>query len=213
MNSEVDKYLDKLKKWQTELTRLRDLLVDLGLTEEYKWMHPCYTYNEANILLIHEFKDYCAILFFKGALLNDSNNILVQQTENTQSARQIRFTNISEIEDLKSTIKAYIFEAIEVEKAGLKIKKKQTSEFEIAEELKLKFKENSDFESAFKNLTEGRQRGYFLHFSQPKQTKTRISRIEKNIERIFNGFGLNDCVCGFSKRMPNCDGSHNQLKK
>jgi uncharacterized protein YdeI (YjbR/CyaY-like superfamily) len=176
-------------------------------------MHPCYTYNEANILLIHEFKDYCAILFFKGALLNDSDNILVQQTENTQSARQIRFTNISEIEDLKSTIKAYIFEAIEVEKAGLKIKKKQTSEFEIAEELKLKFKENSDFESAFKNLTEGRQRGYFLHFSQPKQTKTRISRIEKNIERIFNGFGLNDCVCGFSKRMPNCDGSHNQLKK
>jgi uncharacterized protein YdeI (YjbR/CyaY-like superfamily) len=213
MNPEVEKYLDNLNKWQKELTRLRDLISDCGLTEEYKWMHPCYTYKEANIVLIHEFKDYCAILFIKGALLNDSKSILVQQTENTQSARQIRFTNISEIEGLDSTIKEYIYEAIEVENSGLKVKKKKTSDFEIAEELELKFKANSDFEIAFKNLTEGRQRGYLLHFSQPKQAKTRISRIEKNTERIFDGFGLNDCVCGLSKRLPNCDGSHNQLKK
>tara|TARA_R110002049_G_scaffold144782_2_gene307040 strand:+ start:88 stop:729 length:642 start_codon:yes stop_codon:yes gene_type:complete len=213
MNSKVDKYLDNLNKWQKELTKLRNLITDCGLTEEYKWMHPCYTYKGVNIVLIHEFKDYCAILFHKGALLNDSKNILVQQTENTQSARQIRFSDISKIEDLKSTIKEYIYEAIEVEKAGLKVKKKKTSDFEIVEELKLKFKENSDFENAFKNLTEGRQRGYLLHFYQPKQAKTRISRIKKNTERIFEGYGLNDCTCGLSKRKPNCDGSHKQLKK
>ena len=175
-------------------------------------MHPCYTYKEKNILILGNFKDYCAINFFKGALLNDSKNILVQQTENTQSARQIRFKDISEIENLKSTLKAYIHEAIEVEKAGLKVKKKKTTDFEMPEELKQKFVENPDFKNAFKNLTEGRQRGYLLHFAQPKQSKTRTSRIEKNSKRIFNGYGLNDCVCGLSKRKPNCDGSHKQLK-
>ena len=211
MNHKVDKYLENLSKWQKELTRLRELIVDCGLTEEYKWMHPCYTYKEKNIAVLGEFKDYCAINFFKGALLNDSKNILVQQTKNTQSARQIRFKDISEIEGLKSIIKDYVYEAIEVEKAGLKVKKKKTTDFEMAEELKQKFVENPDFKNAFKNLTEGRQRGYLLHFAQPKQSKTRTSRIEKNSERIFNGYGLNDCVCGLSKRKPNCDGSHKQL--
>lgn len=213
MNPKVDKYLEHLNKWQKELSYLRELILDCGLTEEYKWMHPCYTYQEANILLIHEFKDYCAILFHKGALLNDAKKILIQQTKNTQSARQIRFTDVSEIEELKETIKAYIYEAIEVEKAGLEIEKKKTADFEVVEELKLKFKENPDFESAFKNLTEGRQRGYLLHFSQSKQAKTRISRIEKNAKRIFRGYGLHDCTCGLSKRKPNCDGSHKQLEK
>lgn len=213
MNSEVDKYLDNLNKWKKELTRLRELIADCGLTEDFKWMHPCYTYNKKNILLIHGFKEYFAILFNKGALLSDPKNMLVQQTENTQSARQIRFTDISEIEEFKPTIKEYIYEAIEVEKAGVKIKMKKTSDYEIPKELKQKFKVNSDFESAFKNLTEGRKRGYLLHFSQPKQAKTRISRIEKNTKRILNGKGLNDCVCGLSKRMPNCDGSHKQLEK
>tara|TARA_R110002049_G_scaffold993_11_gene7300 strand:- start:86123 stop:86764 length:642 start_codon:yes stop_codon:yes gene_type:complete len=212
MNPEVDTYLDNLDKWQKELTRLRQIIATCGLTEAYKWMHPCYTYNKKNVLLIHEFKDYCAILFHKGALLHDSNTILVQQTESTQSARQIRFTDISEIEKLEPVIKAYIFEAIEVEKAGLKIKKKKTSDFEIPKELKQKFKENPDLENAFKNLTEGRQRGYLLHFSKPKQSKTRTSRIIENTDRIFKGKGLNDCICGLSKRLPNCDGSHKQLE-
>lgn len=213
MNEDVNKYINGLEKWQAELIKLREIILDCGLKEEYKWMHPCYTYKESNILLIHEFKNYCAILFHKGVLLNDPKNILVQQTINTQSARQIRFTDITEIENLKLTIKEYIFEAIEVEKTGLKVKKKKTSEFEIPEELIDIFNERPEFKKAFKNLTEGRQRGYLLHFSKPKQSKTRRSQVEKNIERILDGYGLNDCTCGLSKRKPNCDGSHKQLKK
>jgi uncharacterized protein YdeI (YjbR/CyaY-like superfamily) len=208
MNKEIEKYLNGLKKWHDELSRLRKIILDCGLKEEYKWMHPCYTYKGKNIVLLHEFKDYCAILFHKGALLKDSKKILVQQTENVQSARQIRFRDTSEIGDLETTIKDYIKEAIEVEKSGLKIKKKETSDFEMPKELDQKFEENPELEKAFKNLTAGRQRGYLLHFAKPKKTKSRISRIEKNIERILNGKGLNDCVCGKSKRMPNCDGSH-----
>jgi uncharacterized protein YdeI (YjbR/CyaY-like superfamily) len=213
MNTEVDKYLDQLKKWQQEVTSLREIIIDCGLSEEFKWMHPCYTYKGSNIVLIHEFKDYCAILFHKGALLSDEKDILVQQTKNTQSARQIRFTNLSEIEDLENDIREYIYEAIEVEKAGLEVKKKKTSDFELVEELEMKFQENADFEKAFKNLSGGRQRGYLLHFSQAKQSATRRSRIEKNSERIMQGYGLNDCICGLSKRKPNCDGSHRQLEK
>ena len=213
MNIKVDTFLENLNNWQAELKRLRQIINSCGLVEDFKWMHPCYTYNKKNVLLIHGFKEYCAILFNKGALLTDPRNILIQQTENTQFARQIRFTNVAEIEELKSTIKEYIYEAIEVEKLGLKVKKKKTSDYEMPEELKQMFKVNSDFEYAFKNLTEGRKRGYLLHFSQPKQAKTRISRIEKNTKRIFNRKGLHDCVCGLSKRMPNCDGSHKQLEK
>ncbi len=213
MNEEVNKYLNGLKKWKTELTKLREIILECGLKEEFKWMHPCYTENEKNIVLIHEFKDYCAILFHKGVLLKDPENILVQQTENVQSARQIRFTDLPEIEELKPTIKEYIEEAIEIEKSGKKIEKKKTSEFNTPRELEQKFEENPDFKKAFKNLTAGRQRGYLLHFDKPKQSKTKTSRIEKNMERIMDGYGLNDCVCGLSNRMPNCDGSHKQLEK
>ena len=208
MNAKVDTFLANLKTWQEELTRLRELILDCGLTEDFKWMHPCYTYNGKNVILIHGFKDYCALLFNKGALLSDEKGILVQQTENTQSARQLRFTNLNDIEKQKSVIKSYIFEAIEVEKMGLKVKMKTTSEFETPDELEQIFETNSSFKNAFYKLSEGRQRGYLLHFTKPKQSKTRISRIEKNIKRIIDGYGLNDCTCGLSKRKPNCDGSH-----
>ena len=213
MNKDVDNFLSNLDKWHDELKRLREIILDCGLNEDFKWMHPCYTFNGKNIVLIHGFKDYCAILFYKGALLKDPKNILIRQTENTQSARQIRFTNVSEIQNLESTIRDYVLEAIEIEKAGLKVKMKKTSDYEVPRELDQKFTESPRLKKAFKNLTPGRQKGYLLHFSQPLQAKTRISRIEKNTERILNGKGLNDCVCGLSKRMPNCDGSHKQLEE
>jgi uncharacterized protein YdeI (YjbR/CyaY-like superfamily) len=213
MNPKVDEFLSKANQWQKEMEKLRGLVLDCGLSEELKWGVPCYTYKKANILIIHGFKEYCALNFFKGALLKDTLKILIQQTENVQATRQIRITNFGEIGKMTATIKAYVFEAIEIEKAGLKVKKKQTSDFEIPEELEIKFKEDSDFENAFKNLTEGRKRGYLLHFAQPKQSNTRISRIEKNIDRIIDGYGLNDCTCGLSKRKPNCDGSHRELEK
>ena len=210
MNEKVDVYLNNLDQWKEELTKLREIILDCGLTEDFKWMHPCYTINGKNVLLIHGFKDYCALLFNKGALLKDPVNILIQQTENTQSARQIRFTNITEIEKQEAVLKAYILEAIVIEKSGLKINRKKTSDFDVPEELNKKFEENSNFKKAFNQLSPGRQRGYLLHFSQPKQSKTRISRIEKTIYRVLEGKGLNDCTCGLSKRMPNCDGSHRQ---
>lgn len=211
MNTKVDKFLDKVDKWQNELVKLREIILKTGLTEEFKWMHPCYTFNKCNVVLIHEFKDYCAILFHKGVLLKDKKKILVQQTENVQSARQLRFTNIKEIEKLEKTIKEYIFEAIEIEKAGLIVELKKTSDYEMPEELETIFEKDWEFKMAFKNLTPGRQRGYLLHFSQAKQSQTRETRIEKNMERIFMGKGLHDCICGHSKRMPNCDGSHNKI--
>lgn len=213
MKKEVEKYLNGLKKWQEELTSLREIIVDCRLNEDFKWMHPSYSDNGKNILLIHEFKDYCAILFQKGALLKDPKNILVQQTESTQSSRQIRFTSTEQIIDLEKTIKKYIREAVEIEKSGKKVAKKKTSDYESLEELTWKFSEYPNFEKAFNKLTAGRQRGYLLYFSKPKQSKTKSLRIEKNIERIMDGYGLNDCVCGLSKRMPNCDGSHKILEK
>lgn len=212
MNKEVNKYLNGLEKWQAELTELRKIILNCGLNEDYKWMHPSYSDNGKNIVLIHESKDYCAILFQKGVLLNDTENILVQQTENTQSARQIRFKDLSEIAKLEPIIKKYLKEAIEIEKSGLKVKKKKTTDFEIPEELEQIFEENPEFEKAFEKLTAGRQRGYLLHFDKPKQSKTKISRIENSMKRIFNGYGLKDCTCGLSKRKPNCDGSHKQLE-
>lgn len=213
MNQDVNKYLNNLKKWQEELISLHEIIVDCGLTEDFKWMHPCYTNNDKNIVLIHGFKNYCAILFPKGALLKDSEAILIQQTENTQSARQIRFTETSEILELKPIIKDYIKEAVAVEKSGLKMKNKKVSDFETPEELEEKFEVNPEFKNAFNNLTVGRQKGYLLHFAKPKQSKTRLSRIEKNTKRILDGYGLNDCTCGLSNRMPNCDGSHRQFEK
>lgn len=188
----VEKYLERIKMWKEETELLRGICLECGLTEDYKWNHPCYTFQGHNIVIIHGFKEYCALLFPKGVLLKDTNEVLVQQTENVQSARQIRFRGAQEIIDLKPVIKAYVFEAIEVEKAGLGVKMKKTSEFKIPEEFKKAMKDKTDLKLAFKALTPGRQRGYLLYFSQPKQSKTRESRIEKSIPKILEGKGLND---------------------
>ena len=191
-NPKVDRYLRKAKKWQKELAKLRTIILDCELTEELKWGCPCYTFQKSNIVLIHGFKEYCALLFFKGALLNDADGILVQQTKNVQASRQIRFTDVREIVKLKPVLKAYIYEAIEVEKAGLKVNFKKTSEFKIPEEFQKKLDETPALKKAFAALTPGRQRGYLFYFSQPKQSKTRESRVEKCKQQILNGKGLND---------------------
>ncbi|SIS97744.1 Uncharacterized conserved protein YdeI, YjbR/CyaY-like superfamily, DUF1801 family [Zobellia uliginosa] len=188
----VDRYIEKIKNWKEETIILREICLECGLEEDFKWMHPCYTFQGKNIVLIHGFKEYCALLFHKGALLNDANSLLIQQTENVQSARQIRFINKQEVIDLKTIIKTYIFEAIEVEKTGLEVKMKKTSEYKVPHELDETFENNPELETAFYNLTPGRQRGYLLYFSQAKQSKTRISRIEKSIPKILEGKGLND---------------------
>ena len=192
MNPKVDEYLSKVQKWQDEFYKLRTIVLDCGLTEELKWGNPCYTFQKSNIVLMHGFKEYCALLFFKGTLLKDTNGILIRQTENVQAARQIRFTSVREIVKLEPILKTYIYEAIEVEKAGLKVKFKKTSEFTIPEEFQKKLDENHDLKAAFAALTPGRQRAYLFYFSQPKQSKTRFSRIEKYIQKILNGKGLND---------------------
>jgi len=192
MNPKVDFYFDKEKKWQKEQEQLREIVLECGLEEELKWGVPCYMHQKSNIVLIHSFKEYCALLFFKGALLKDTDGILIQQSANVQAARQIRFTNLDEIIDLKSVLKTYIFEAVEIEKAGLKVHLKKTAEFVVSDEFQQKLDENSELKKAFEALTPGRQRAYLLHFSQPKQTKTRESRVEKCIPLIFEGKGLND---------------------
>ncbi len=192
INPKVDFYFSKAKKWQEELDQLRTIVLDCGLTEELKWGVPCYTFQKSNIVLIHVFKEYCALLFVKGALLNDTNDILIIQTENTQAARQIRFSNVREIIEIEAILKAYIYEAIEVEKAGLKVDFKKTTEFIIPEEFQNKLNEIPALKRAFDALTPGRQRAYILYFSAPKQSKTRESRVEKCMERILNGKGLND---------------------
>ena len=192
MNPKVDWFFDKATKWQKEYEKLRTIILDCGLTEELKWGCPCYTFENTNVVLIHGFKEYCALLFFKGALLNDPNGILVQQTKNVQSARQIRFTNVKEIPKMEKVLKAYIYEAIEVEKAGLKVQFKKATEFNIPDEFQKKLNKNAALKKAFYALTPGRQRGYLLHFSAPKQSKTRESRIEKYMQPILNGKGLND---------------------
>ncbi|MEO8861235.1 MAG: DUF1801 domain-containing protein [Ginsengibacter sp.] len=192
MNPKVDFYFIKAKKWRKELEQLRMILLDCGLTEELKWGCPCYSFEKSNIILIHVFKEYCAVLFFKGALLNDANGILIQQTKNVQAARQVRFTNVQEIIEKKFILKAYIFEAIEVEKAGLKVELKKTTEFNMPEEFQNKLKDSIALNKAFNLLTPGRQRAYLLYFSAPKQSKTRQSRIDKSIPQIVKGKGLND---------------------
>jgi len=192
MNPKVDFYFDKEKKWQKEQEQLREIVLECGLAEELKWGVPCYMHQKSNIVLIHSFKEYCALLFFKGALLKDTDDILIQQSANVQAARQIRFTNLDEIIDLKSVLKTYIFEAVEIEKAGLKVHLKKTAEFRVSDEFQQKLDENSELKKAFEALTPGRQRAYLLHFSQPKQAKTRESRVEKCIPLIFEGKGLND---------------------
>jgi len=192
MNPKVDWYFDKNEKWQKEIKKLRMIVLDCGLTEELKWGCPCYTYEDRNIVLIHVFKEYCALLFFKGALLNDANDILIQQTKNVQSARQIRFTNVREIVEMEKIVKAYTYEAIEVERAGLKVNFKKTAEFIIPEEFQKKLNKTPALKTAFYALTPGRQRAYIFYFSQPKLSKTRESRIEKYRNQILKGKGLND---------------------
>ena len=192
MNPKVDVFLSKAKKWQEEMETLRMIILDCQLTEELKWGKPCYTFQKKNIVLIHGFKEYCALLFIKGALLNDANGILIQQTENTQAARQIRFTNVREIVEMETILKATIYEAIEVEKAGLEVNFKKTTEFIIPEEFQNKLDEIPALKTAFDALTPGRQRAYILYFSAPKKSETRESRVEKCIQQILNGKGLND---------------------
>jgi len=192
MNPKVDFFFDEAKQWQKEFEKLRTIALDTGLEEDLKWGCPCYTYHNKNIFLIHGFKEYCALLFFKGALMNDSDNILIQQSENVQAARQIRFTELKEIVDLEKIIKNYMFEALEVEKSGIKVEMKETKQFEMIEEFQKKLEENSALKEAFEVLTPGRQRAYLLYFSSAKQTKTRESRIEKCIPDILIGKGIND---------------------
>lgn len=192
MNQKVDFFFKKAQKWQEELEKLRMIVLDCMLTEELKWGVPSYSFQNSNIVLIHAFKDYCALLFIKGALLNDANGILIQQTENVQAGRQIRFTNVGEIVKLESTLKAYIYEAIEAEKAGLKVDFKKPAELIIPEELQNKFDEIPGLKTAFEALTPGRQRAYNLYFSEPKQSKTRASRVEKQLQQILIGKGLYD---------------------
>ena len=192
MNPKVDFYFDNDNKWQEEIRKLRTIVLDCGLTEELKWGVPCYTFQDSNIVLIHVFKEYCALLFFKGALLNDPSDILVQQTKNVQAARQVRFTSVQQIIKLKAGLKTYIYEAIEVEKAGLKVKLKKSTEFSIPEEFQKKLDKTSALKTAFYALTPGRQRAYLLYFSAPKQSKTREARIEKYKRHILDGKGLND---------------------
>jgi uncharacterized protein YdeI (YjbR/CyaY-like superfamily) len=191
-NPKVDWFFDKDTNWKKEYEKLRMIILDCGLIEELKWGCPCYTYEKTNILLIHGFKEYCALLFFKGALLNDPNGILIQQTKNVQSARQIRFTNVKEIKEMEKILKAYVYEAIEVERAGLKVKMKQTSDLEIPGEFQKKLNKSAALKKAFEKLTPGRQRQYIFHFSQPKLSKTRETRVEKYIKYILAGKGLND---------------------
>ncbi|MCO7127591.1 YdeI/OmpD-associated family protein [Sporolactobacillus shoreicorticis] len=212
LNPKVDEFLKKPSKWTECYVRLRAIALDCGLAEEFKWMHPCYTVEGKNVVLIHGFKDYCALLFHKGALLKDARRILVQQTENVQAARQIRFTTVQEIVDLEDVIKAYIHETIDVEKAGRKVAMKKRADNEMPDELAQKFEELPELKTAFEALTPGRQNAYIFYIAQAKRSATRTARIEKNMPRILQGKGLNDCVCGHSKRMPSCDGSHKHFQ-
>ncbi|GIN89016.1 hypothetical protein J6TS1_09550 [Siminovitchia terrae] len=189
-NPKVEEFLSKAKKWKKEYEKLRNIILDCELSEEFKWRNPCYTFEKKNIVLIQGFKEYCALLFPKGALLKDTHGILVQQTENVQAARQIRFNNLQEIVELETILKTYIHQAIEIEKAGLTVKK--NTEFSIPKELQNKFEEIPDLKTAFEALTPGRQRAYSLYFSAPKKSVTRESRIEKYMQHILNGKGLND---------------------
>jgi uncharacterized protein YdeI (YjbR/CyaY-like superfamily) len=212
MNPNVDAFLDKAKNWKEESVALRKMLIECGLTEEFKWRAPCYTYQENNIIILHLFKEYCALGFFKGALLEDEHQILSKPGENSQSVRMAKFNSMKEIVKLKSIIKAYIYEAIEVEKAGLKVELTLSKNLVFPEEFQQILDKNQIFKKAFENLTPGRQRAYNLYFSAPKQSATRTSRVEKYVQQILDGKGINDCTCGLSNKMPQCDGSHKQVR-
>lgn len=192
MNPKADWYFDENERWQKEIVQMRSIALDCGLDEVLKWGCPCYQYNGGNVVLIHVFREYCAFLLFKGALLNDPDGILIRQSENVQSARQIRFTDVKEIAQQKKILKAYIYEAIEVEKAGLKVKLKKTADYQVPEEFQLQLKKKPALKKAFEALTPGRQRAYLFHFSQAKQSKTREARVQKYIPKILDGLGLED---------------------
>lgn len=192
MNPKVDEFLRKAQKWPDELARLRTIVLDCGLVEDFKWYQPCYTFQNSNVAIISEFKDYCSLAFFKGALLSDPSALLIRPGENTQSGRQMRFTNVAQINEMEAVIKAYLYEAIQVEKAGLTIHYKTTDEYSIPLELQAKLNSFPALKTAFEALTPGRQRAYILHFSTPKQSQTRQARVEKYIQHILNGKGLND---------------------
>lgn len=192
MNPKVDAFLKRQDKWRAEFEKLRAILLGTGLTEELKWGQPCYAHDGKNVALIHGFKEYCAILFPKGALLKDPERVLVQQTENVQAARQIRFTSVREVTRLEKTVKAYLREAIDIERSGRKVPFKKTEDFELPEELASRLDEDAELKAAFAALTPGRQRAYIFHFSQPKLSKTRAARVEKHVPRILDGLGLDD---------------------
>ena len=211
MNPAVDRFFANSKKWKKELEALRKIILHFNFTEELKWNKPCYMFQETNIISLTPLKESCALAFFKGALMNDPSNILIKPGEHTQSGRWIKFTSIAEIKKLEKILKAYILEAIEIEKAGLKVVVKDNAGPELPEEFQKILDSNKKFSTAFYALTPGRQRGYVMFFSAPKQSSTRTTRVEKYIERIIDGKGLNDCTCGLSKRMPACDGSHKYI--
>jgi len=211
MNPKLDFFFEKTTKWQEELLKLREIVLDCGLNEELKWGQPCYTLNKTNVIMLGGFKDYCFISFLKGVLLHDSENMLQKPGENTQSGRIIPFIDIQTIIDMNQTLKAYIYEAIEVEKAGLKVTSISKGELVFPDELLQKFESDPTFKVAFEALTPGRQRAYNIYFSGAKQSKSRVSRIESYVQRILSGKGFNDCTCGLSKRLPNCDGSHKYI--
>jgi uncharacterized protein YdeI (YjbR/CyaY-like superfamily) len=211
MNPSVDEFLEKIDKWQSELSLLRNILLDCQLVETIKWGQPCYMLNKTNVVILANFKESCAVSFLKGALLSDSENLLVKPGENSQSGRFLRFKSEEEIRALEPIIKSYIFEAIEIEKAGLKIPQRAVDSEPIPSELLQRFEENPALKNAFESLTPGRQRAYNMFFTAAKQSATRLSRINSYTDRILNKKGMNDCVCGLSKRMPGCDGSHKQL--
>jgi uncharacterized protein YdeI (YjbR/CyaY-like superfamily) len=211
MNPKLDFFFEKTTKWREELLKLREIVLDCGLNEELKWGQPCYTLNKTNVIMLGGFKDYCFISFLKGVLLHDSENMLQKPGENTQSGRIIPFIDIQTIIDMKQTLKAYIYEAIEVEKAGLKVTSISKGELVFPDELLQKFESDLTFKVAFEALTPGRQRAYNIYFSGAKQSKSRVSRIESYVQRILSGKGFNDCTCGLSKRLPNCDGSHKYI--
>ncbi|WP_139958733.1 DUF1801 domain-containing protein [Flavicella sediminum] len=209
MDINVDEYLEKTDQWQEELTALRKIILSCGLTEQIKWRNPCYSLNNKNIVLLGRLKKHCTLTFFKGAFLKDSGKILEKIGSNTKIPRKISFRNIHQIIKRQALIKKYILEAIALEKSDAKLIIEANEPLEYPKELLTKFSTNQKFESAFEKLTPGRRRGYILHFTGAKQAKTRTARIEKYTERIMSGKGINDCTCGLSKKMPNCDGSHN----
>ena len=211
MNEKVSAYIGKVKNWQVEMKALRAMLIEFPLTEELKWGKPCYAFENSNIIIIQGFKEYCGLLFFKGALLKEAKGLLVKPGENTQGGRLLKFTSVQEINKLITTIKSYIKEAIEIEKKGLKIEPINT-ELVLPEELLAQFKKSASFKKAFNALTPGRQRAYNMFFTAAKQAATRKTRIEKYKGQIMSGKGINDCTCGLSQKMPYCDGSHKQLK-